>query len=202
MPQTKSTAEAFETSRLISSESRLSTKYLTWCNLKSPLKTEARMELEPKCVIGKWRRLTSAETFVATKRSVSLNLMKFIFTFYTNCLYFYFDNHRHCLVASELQWVVMQLAPPPPIVYAHPGCGRSQVASPRSNIWGVFFLSTSLVRFYLPNWGRKADNTGRPNNMAKKKKGIQTSTFLVNFFRFARPRSRPLAWQFHIDNNR
>ena len=75
MPQTKSTAGAFETSRLISGESKQSTKYLTWCNLNSPLKTEARRELEPKCGIGQLCRVTSAETFVATKRSVSLNLI-------------------------------------------------------------------------------------------------------------------------------
>ena len=37
----------------------------------------------------------------------------------------------------------------PPIVYAHPNCARSQVASPRSNVWGIF-LSASLVRFHLP----------------------------------------------------
>ena len=49
----KSTAEAFEIWRLISSESKQSTKYLTQCNLKSPLKTEGRWELEPKCGKGK-----------------------------------------------------------------------------------------------------------------------------------------------------
>ena len=49
----KSTAEAFETSRLISSESKQWTKYLTYCNLNSPLKTQARRELKPKCGIGK-----------------------------------------------------------------------------------------------------------------------------------------------------
>ena len=89
MPQTKSTAEAFETWRLISSESKQWTKYLTQCNLNSPLKTEARRELEPKCGKGKWCWLTSAESFAATNRSVFLNLMKFTFTFYTNCVYFY-----------------------------------------------------------------------------------------------------------------
>ena len=89
MPQTKSTAEAFETWRLISSESKQWTKYFTLCNLNSPLKTEARRELKTKCGKGKWCWLTSAESFAATNRSVSLNLMKFTFRFYTNCFYFY-----------------------------------------------------------------------------------------------------------------